>query len=302
MAIGKATFSGLAPGTHKVTITQNTGSACAIMGNVGRNATGILGWNMSRWGRTAAPGGSGNLNADPAWLFGSPLENGTFASLEDLGAAGGREVVDCVTNNGSTTIISASAGFTSSDVGALVYVKSVPAGATIVAVKSPTTAQLSTSATSSASGQVMMVYSDAGFSGTPTMALPDLFIGELGGNDAAVSNSAATYIAYVNSYMNLARQANALCDIVWILTPLNNGTDPTNVYYQYARELRALCETYGAMLIDLYAISRNTPATWLKLGYMGDGLADGLAGVDKAHWSDAGHSFVARILTSLLTA
>src|SRR6202041_2102312 len=49
-AIGKATFSGLASGTHVVTITQNTTTECAIMGIVGRNQTGILGWNMSRWG------------------------------------------------------------------------------------------------------------------------------------------------------------------------------------------------------------------------------------------------------------
>jgi hypothetical protein len=63
-----------------------------------------------------------------------------------------------------------------------------------------------------------------------------------------------------------------------------------------------LCETYGALFIDLHAISRNTPATWLKLGYMGDGLADGLAGTDTIHWSDAGHNFVYEILISLLVA
>jgi lysophospholipase L1-like esterase len=302
LAIGQATFSGLAAGVHQVTITQSSSTACAIMGIVGRNATGIVGWNMSRWGRTAAPGSPSSLTTHPAWIYGETIVPGLFASLDDLGAVGSREVIDCVTTNGSTTITSATAGFSSSDVGALVYVPGVGAGSTITSVLSATRVVVSAAATASASGQVLMIYGYPGFAQIPKTSVPDLFIGELGGNDAAAGISAATYIGYVNAYMNLARQANPLCDIVWILTPLNGGQDPDTVYYQYARELRCLCETYGAMLIDLYAMSRNTPATWSAAGYMGDGLADGLAGSDKVHWSDAGHAFVSKILTSLLTA
>lgn len=61
-----------------------------------------------------------------------------------------RTVIDAVTTNGSTTVTSATANFTSADIGKTVSAAGIPTGATITAVGSATSISISATATATA--------------------------------------------------------------------------------------------------------------------------------------------------------
>lgn len=68
-----------------------------------------------------------------------------------------RVVTDAATTSGSTALTSASADFTSTDVGRQVVVAGVPIGATIASVTSTTEAQMSAQANATASGLTLAI-------------------------------------------------------------------------------------------------------------------------------------------------
>jgi hypothetical protein len=74
---------------------------------------------------------------------------------------GSRTVADAVVVNGSNLVTSATAAFTSGDVGAYVFTPEIPTPARILAVVNSTTAQLSQSAVASGSAQTLVVGASA---------------------------------------------------------------------------------------------------------------------------------------------
>jgi hypothetical protein len=72
-----------------------------------------------------------------------------------------RQVTDAVTTTGTTTISSASAGFTAGDVGSFVTAPGVPAGAAITAVTNATTATMSAAATATGAGVTAQIHTDS---------------------------------------------------------------------------------------------------------------------------------------------
>jgi prepilin-type N-terminal cleavage/methylation domain-containing protein len=83
-----------------------------------------------------------------------------YSATVNYGTRNTRTVVDAVTTNGSKTVTSASAAFTSTDVGNPVSCTTVPAGTTISAVTSATSITLSANATGTGSGKTFTVYGD----------------------------------------------------------------------------------------------------------------------------------------------
>ncbi len=130
---------------------------------------------------------------------------------------------------------------------------------------------------------------------------PDLFVYALGVNDIAAATTPSAYAAYVAYALDYARAGNPLCDIVMVAPHRGNLPDPGQLYPQFMVELRAIAESYGAMLVNFWPIGKNSYPYWSKLGYFGDDGWDGLAGADPVHPSDAGYAFMASVLTPLLT-
>jgi hypothetical protein len=90
-----------------------------------------------------------NVRATPTL---TPTSNGTFVSYPNS-----RSINDGVTTSGSSTVTSATANFTASDVGLTLYSANIPAGATIQSVTNTTTAVLSANATTTATAQILTV-------------------------------------------------------------------------------------------------------------------------------------------------
>ncbi|WP_344258749.1 hypothetical protein, partial [Mycolicibacterium llatzerense] len=67
---------------------------------------------------------------------------------------------------------------------------------------------------------------------------------------------------------------------------------------------RALAESYGAALVDMWPLGRNSWGYWNTLGRWGNGAATtaGSAGTDNIHPSDAGHQAYHDALLPLLVA
>ena len=83
-----------------------------------------------------------------------------YKAVVDYGTRSTRSVADGVTTNGSATLTSAKAAFTSADVGNPVTGTNIPSGTTITAVNSATSVTMSKNATASGSGIWVSIYGD----------------------------------------------------------------------------------------------------------------------------------------------
>lgn len=99
------------------------------------------------------------LSVNPTDYLG--LNYGTYQVVPKANM--GRQVTDAVTTASSTTVTSATAAFTSGDVGANIATANLPVGTTIVSVTNGTTVVVSANATASGSAQSATI--------TPTAAL-----------------------------------------------------------------------------------------------------------------------------------
>jgi hypothetical protein len=88
---------------------------------------------------------SGYTSATSITLSQNATASGSPVSFKIYGD-GNRSLTDAVTNNGSTTLTSATAYFTAADLGKPIVGTTIPAGTKIVSVQSATSATLSTAA------------------------------------------------------------------------------------------------------------------------------------------------------------
>ena len=133
----------------------------------------------------------------------------------------------------------------------------------------------------------------------------DLVICSLGLNDAANSVTGTDWVTNMTGYLQAVRAANnGATDIMLLLHHVGNygGSTAAGFYGQYAAPIRGMAEAYGAALIDLWALGRNSWDYWSSLGYWGNGTNPGPAGTDLVHASNAGHAFIANTVLPHLTA
>lgn len=133
----------------------------------------------------------------------------------------------------------------------------------------------------------------------------DLVICSLGLNDCQNSVTGVDWLTNMTGYLQAVRAAhNGATDIMLLLHHVGNygGATAAGFYGQYAAHIRGVAEAYGAALIDLWALGRNSWDYWNSFGYWGNGANPGPAGTDLVHASNAGHAYIANQVIPLLTA
>ncbi|MFC8099442.1 GDSL-type esterase/lipase family protein [Streptomyces sp. NPDC057363] len=131
----------------------------------------------------------------------------------------------------------------------------------------------------------------------------DLCVFTAGPNDAVAGTSVDEWSNGVARYFKAVRDANNGETDLMILLPHLGTHDVTNFLYQdYASRARGLADAYGAALVDMWAIGRNSWSYWDSLGYWGTASDPGAIGHDSVHLSDLGYSFVASIVKPILMA
>lgn len=128
----------------------------------------------------------------------------------------------------------------------------------------------------------------------------DLLIVSLGLNDATTSVTGDSWINSMTSYLQAVKAANnGATDILFLAQHMGNFAGVT-FYGNYMSRINDLANAYGAAVVNMWELGRNSWNYWNSLGYWGDGTAPGAAGTDAVHLSDAGHQAVADAITPLI--
>jgi hypothetical protein len=151
----------------------------------------------------------------------TPLVVGTInKAIVDYGARGTRTVTDGVTTNASATLTSATAAFSSQDVGNPITGTNIQAATTISGVTNATTVTLSKTATASGSGVTFKVYGDGNRTltdmvtnnGSPTLTSATAYFtaADVGKPVVGTTIPAGTSISSVTNATTATLSANAI--------------------------------------------------------------------------------------------
>jgi hypothetical protein len=150
----------------------------------------------------------------------TPVVVGTInKAVVDYGARGTRTLADGVTTNGSATLTSATAAFTTADVGNPITGTNIPAATTISGYTSPTSVTLSNNATASGSSILFKIFGDGNRtvtdavttsnSSTLTSATAYFTAADIGKPVVGTSIQAGTKIQSVTNSTSATMSANA---------------------------------------------------------------------------------------------
>ena len=281
IAVAVTTVTGLSAGTHTVTITKGSGAASlTFFGLEATNASGVVVCNYSAVGATA-----GTYLTDPTNL---PLQAGIWSggSLNPadllIYAFGANE---CAATNAVATGITLSS---SAAVGATTLSLSAylpPGKYRIDNENLYITATSGTTATLAAA--VTAAHSSAAAVNVMKESVDDW----------------RRYVAQAFSDLRDGSGMSGAADLV-ILLPHIGQFDDFNVFHTIAKEARGLAEEYGAALVDMWSLGRNSWNYWNTSGYWGDGtlVSAGGSGASVIHPSDAGAQQYANALLPILTS
>ena len=166
-----------------------------------------------------------------------------YKAVVNYGTRNTRTVLDAVTTNGSKTVTSATAAFTSTDVGNPVSCNTITAGTTIAAVGSATSMTLSANATGTGSGKTLTVYGD----GDRTVM-------------DAVTTSGSTTLTSATAYFSSADVGKAIVGTsLNALTTISSVTNSTTIVLSSAANatITASTVTIGGTVV-VYAVSGST--------------------------------------------
>jgi hypothetical protein len=96
--------------------------------------------------------------------------------------------------------------------------------------------------------------------------------------------------------------ATGTTDIVIVLPHIGSADTATFCYQDFVDRAYGLARAFNAAVIDLWALGRNSWNYWNALSYWGDPANPGAAGTDAFFMSDAGHSYVAGVINTLLSS
>jgi lysophospholipase L1-like esterase len=130
----------------------------------------------------------------------------------------------------------------------------------------------------------------------------DLVILGLGINDAGVPATGEAWVRDMARYLSAVKAANqGTTDLILVMHHFGNQANP-GIYADYSARARGLASAYGAALVDLWRMGRNSWDYWNGLGYWGNGSNAGPAGTNSVHPGDAGHQYIADVITPLVLA
>ncbi|MER7309938.1 SGNH/GDSL hydrolase family protein [Streptomyces griseoluteus] len=130
----------------------------------------------------------------------------------------------------------------------------------------------------------------------------DLVLYAVSPEDVLNGVSADTWASTVRQHLAVIRDggtATGTTDIVIVLPHIGTA-DPNFAYQDFADRAHSLAITFEAALVNFWALGRNSWNYWNSLGYWGNPASPGTAGTDALHPSNAGHTYIAGVLNSLL--
>jgi hypothetical protein len=139
----------------------------------------------------------------------------------------------------------------------------------------------------------------------------DLLIYALGANDANAGTAIDTYVQNVYKFLKNVKdgqsasavKATGTTDILILLQHIGNYDNATPKWADYSDRLRGVAEAYGAAVVNLWPIGKNSWNNWNNAGNWGtSGSTGGVAGTDSVHMSNAGHTAAYNAILPLLTA
>ncbi|MEU8948785.1 SGNH/GDSL hydrolase family protein [Streptomyces sp. NPDC048489] len=152
-------------------------------------------------------------------------------------------------------------------------------------------------------------YGPAQWSGGPDYPA-DLVVYALGANDAFAGLAGDAWATNLRMFLQTAKDGSTLAGAkatgntdVLILMQHIGQYDTTHWKWQdYSARVRGIAHAYGAAVVDLWTLGRNSWNYWNSLGHWGNSATVGIAGTDVIHMSDAGHLFTANTLLPILSA
>jgi hypothetical protein len=140
----------------------------------------------------------------------------------------------------------------------------------------------------------------SGGSGYPA----DLNVYALSLNSAGAGVAGDGWIRDVHRYLQQVKNVAApASDVLIVMEHIGNADNATPVYQEYVSRIQDLAAAYGAGLINLWTLGRNSYNYWAALNYWSVEDGTGGPGSSAQHPSDLGHAFIAgQILSILLSA
>lgn len=176
----------------------------------------------------------------------------------------------------------------------------------------PSTAMANTTAntwgtTSNGSGSLQGTFGKAGQLSGGSLNPADLVITAFGVNDcrSVASGYGITpdqFSKNILLYLSDVRETSPNCDILIVVNHVGTAIeDQTLLYYhQYLNRLQGIAQSYGAGLVDIWTLLRNSYAGGTAAGFFGNHANPGVVGSDNVHPCDAGHAFIeAKILAAI---
>ncbi|MET9119947.1 SGNH/GDSL hydrolase family protein [Streptomyces sp. NPDC004528] len=138
----------------------------------------------------------------------------------------------------------------------------------------------------------------------------DLVIYALGANDALAGLAGDSWATNLRNYLQQVKDGTTLggtkalgnTDVLILMQHIGAYDLATYKWQDYIARARGIAESYGAALVNMWPLGRNSWNYWNTLGYWGNSAVVGTAGTDTVHMSDAGHAATANALLPVITA
>jgi hypothetical protein len=115
--------------------------------------------------------------------------------------------------------------------------------------------------------------------------------------------SADAWASTVRQHLAYIRDGGSLTgatDIVIALPHIGTADFSNNRYQDYVDRAHGLALSFEAALVDVWSIGRNSWNYFNSQGFWANPAAPGAVGTDSVHLSDAGNSYVAGVINTLL--
>jgi lysophospholipase L1-like esterase len=120
-------------------------------------------------------------------------------------------------------------------------------------------------------------------------------------NEAVNNSTGDSWARWQNRIMNTVREARPDADLMMVLPHTGKYDVGHWLYQDYAARARGMAESYGAALIDMWTIGKNSWNYWNTLGYWGNSASPGATGTDNIHPGDTGHAYISSVLLPILS-
>ncbi|MFJ9900244.1 hypothetical protein ACIQPR_43640 [Streptomyces sp. NPDC091280] len=133
----------------------------------------------------------------------------------------------------------------------------------------------------------------------------DVVIYSISPDDIINGNDADVWASNVRQHLSYVRDggtAVGATDIVFVVPHIGQADFSNQRYQDFINRAHGLAVSFEAALIDFWGIGRNSWNYWNSLGYWANPATPGATGTDAYLMSDTGHSYVAGVISSLLSS